>query len=155
MRHLLWLLVLAGCSHADDMVAAGADASADATAAECSHDEECPHFGKPCYASVTCTAGRCGFALSAYGDPLPDSQQTPHDCRRVACDGFGATTSLPSDDDVPDDGDPCTLDLCVDGVPHATHPPLPDGTPCDGGPSCVAGRCASDAGVTDAADAAD
>jgi len=135
----------------------GAEGGKDATTVgdECAVTADCPQAGKLCYTTVACVSGRCAFALAAYGDPVPDSLQTARDCRRVACDGFGKTTTLPEDDDLPDDGDPCTLDLCVEGAPHATHPPLPDGTPCDGGPSCVAGRCALDAGAAadDGADA--
>lgn len=150
----------AGCGDDADVArpssdgGAGSDGSGgDATIGgdECAVTSDCPQAGQLCYTTVACVSGRCAYALAAYGDPVPDALQTPRDCRRVACDGFGKTTSVPEDDDLPDDGDPCTLDLCVDGAPHATHPPLPDGTPCDGGPSCVAGRCALDAGA--AADA--
>jgi hypothetical protein len=116
---------------------------------------DCTGFGDPCYASVACESGRCAFALEPYGKELGPELQTSSDCLRVACDGFGKHTKLPDSSDPESDGDPCTRDFCIEGTPHAIHPPQPNGTACDGGPSCVSGACVTDAGAPDAADAAD
>jgi hypothetical protein len=39
----------------------------------------------------------------------------------------------------PDDGNPCTVDICAAG--QCTHPAKADGTPCTGGQQCVGGQC--------------
>jgi hypothetical protein len=101
--------------------------------------------------SVACEDGRCIIALEPYGKVLGPELQTNADCLRVACDGFGKKTKLPDSSDPEDDADPCTRDFCVEGTQHAIHPPSPNGTACDGGPACVNGSCATDAGTPDAA----
>ena len=95
------------------------------------------------------------FALEPYGKELGPELQTSSDCLRVACDGFGKRALLPDSSDPESDGDPCTRDFCIEGTPHVIHPPQPNGTACDGGPSCVNGVCATDAGAPDASDASD
>ena len=91
----------------------------------------------------TCTAGTCGITYLPNGTPA-GTGQTPGDCHTLVCDGAGNTTSMVDDSDVPaDDGNQCTQETCVAGVP--SHPSWPfgfpctqnGGTKCDGGGDCV------------------
>ncbi len=52
---------------------------------------------------------------------------------------MGAVVDFPKNDDVGDDGNVCTDDLCDMG--NASHPNKADGTTCTGGKICVAGAC--------------
>jgi hypothetical protein len=45
----------------------------------------------------------------------------------------------PNDLPCPDDGNPCTIDVCAAG--QCTHPVKANGTPCAGGQQCVDGQC--------------
>lgn len=112
---------------------------------ECVRDDECNGYGNTCYVSVTCVAGRCEFQLKAPGAIAPSATQIPGDCARLACDGFGGLTTFNDDTDVPSDMNECTLDLCVDGQPHPTHPALGNGTPCGDGGTCLSGMCSGEA----------
>ena len=131
--------------------AASPDAPDASRLPECEKGADCPQFGRACYETVDCVDRRCTYSLKPYGAVLPASVQTPRDCKRAACDGFGSTTTIADDSDIPDDGDACTLDFCVDGTPHDLHPPQPNGTDCGAGLVCVAGVC----GGADAGDAGD
>jgi hypothetical protein len=104
------------------------------TAADCpGQDTEC--------GSRTCIAGVCGMTFQPVG--APTTQQTAGDCQQTVCDGLGGTTSVPDGTDLPsDDGNQCTQDICVAGVP--AHPPVAVGTACsqNGGTICNAtGQC--------------
>lgn len=120
----------------------------------CERDDQCPYPGGQCM-GPRCEDGVCG------GKPLPDgtlwSGGTPGDCRHDVCDGAGGLKSVLADDppqqtpgdcerfvceggeivaigdasDVPNDGNDCTDDACVDGVPTNTQ--LPVNTACGGG----------------------
>lgn len=100
-------------------------------AADCpGQDTECQHR--------VCDSGACGFAHTASGTPL--SQQTAGDCKRTECDGLGGTIETTDDGDLPDDGNPCTRNVCTAGVP--SHPFAPLGTSCGEGLICDgAGAC--------------
>jgi len=50
----------------------------------------------------------------AAGTALPDTK--PGDCRRLACNAEGKVEEIPFDEDVPDDGSPCTIEKCTNGV---------------------------------------
>lgn len=69
------------------------------------------------------------------------STQVAGDCRRLECDGAGATRSVVDDADVPGGPTDCAVDACVDGVP--TRVPVASGTACgDGSFVCNAtGQC--------------
>ena len=80
-------------------------------------------------------------------DPLTDCPSTPGDCEQSVCTAQqeGQLCAVIDDPmDLPDDGNPCTQDLCNGSV--AVHPPEVDGMPCDNGAGkvgdyCVAGTC--------------
>jgi hypothetical protein len=81
--------------------------------------------------------------------------QVAGDCRVQQCDGQGSTTSIPDDTDLPDDGNPCTIDICTNGA--ISHTAVSAGVSCGGGRVCDGqGSCAAaatpDAGAADATD---
>ncbi len=102
------------------------------TAADCGVSDECQTF--------TCLNNTCGVTYALAG--TPSGSQTAGDCQTRVCDGLGGIHSVADNTDVPaDDGNDCTADICVGGVP--SHPPLPDGTLCSsgGGLVCSSGVC--------------
>jgi hypothetical protein len=86
-----------------------------------------------------CFSGDCGFQYVVANTPL--ASQTPGDCRVLVCDGGGHVVSAPDDTDVPNDGNACTMDVCVAGTP--SNPPIPDGGSCNAGAGtrCESGIC--------------
>lgn len=87
---------------------------------------------------AACVQGACTSAPSPAGTAQPDP--TPGDCQGLACDGGGATMSVPDDGDLPaDDGNPCTSEICSAGTP--SHPPVAAGTVCPAGVCNGAGSC--------------
>ncbi|MEM1031614.1 MAG: hypothetical protein AAGN82_14785 [Myxococcota bacterium] len=118
------------------------------TCVECNGPGQCPPGDGVCESAVCDANNQCGIAFDALGTMAPPSEQTAGDCLRAECDGMGnvAQPLSVSDMDVPDDGDPCTDDVCTNGVP--SNPPAPAGTTCPGGvcdgaatppgPQCVA-----------------
>ncbi|MFT3770388.1 MAG: hypothetical protein QM820_33590 [Minicystis sp.] len=79
------------------------------------------------------------------GTPL--LTQAAGDCKVTVCDGAGSTASANDDTDVPDDGNPCTIDACAGGTPSNT--PAAAGTLCGAGQICD-GNGACVACITDA-----
>jgi hypothetical protein len=115
---------------------------------------DCPGQDGECQ-TRTCKAGVCGFDVANAGKVL--TAQAGGDCRKLVCDGFGGTTSVVDNADLPtDDGNPCTDDLCANGAP--VHPPktarttcsASGGILCDGLGACVACLQTSDCGVSTA-----
>ncbi|MBX7081387.1 MAG: hypothetical protein K1X88_19455 [Nannocystaceae bacterium] len=101
------------------------DTSSGSTTAEpCGSDAECDD-GNPCSADH-CGAGFCSHD-AINGQPAPTGQ-TDGDCQVILCIN-GISQSTNSDNDVPDDGNVCTDDLCMGGVP--SNPDFPAGTPCN------------------------
>jgi hypothetical protein len=97
-------------------------------ASDCAGAEtECQHR--------TCAAGVCGIALDAPGTPL--ALQIIGDCRSRQCGAAGDVVIVDDDSDAPDDGNPCTNDLCGGGTP--SHSIVAAGTSCGGDNHCNAG----------------
>ncbi len=117
---------------------------ADATASgRCTVVSECAEASEPCYKDVSCTDGRCAYRVKGFDEPVGDDPQAG-DCHRPLCDGLGKLVNGIDDSDAPDDGNPCTIDFCIEGFPHDIHPKQEDGTPCAlGGVSgtCSSGNC--------------
>jgi hypothetical protein len=111
----------------------------------CAAPGDCPGTDTECrYRS--CTAGTCGMADAAAGTAL--AVQTAGDCREAQCDGTGGTTSANDDTDLPDDGNPCTSDICTAGTP--SNPAEAVGTTCGTDLVCDgAGHCTGCAAATD------
>jgi hypothetical protein len=84
-------------------------------------------------------AGKCTHTPVEDG-PLVGGMDTPKDCLAPACVG-GEVKQVPSDGDVPDDGNPCTGDTCDNGTPKNNNlgASAPCGTDlyCDGNGACV------------------
>ena len=101
----------------------------------CGTASECPGTDTECK-TRTCKAGTCGLDFAADGKAL--AAQPAKDCLHAVCDGAGTTKSIPDDTDKPDDGNDCTGDTCVAGVP--TFTPLAVGAACamGGGKKCTA-----------------
>ncbi len=99
------------------------------TASQCGLDTECATFG--------CN-GQCGVDYQPAGTVTPT--QIGHDCQQLECTGSSAVpVGLPLDSDVEDDGNECTNDKCLDGVP--THDPTSGGKACSTGVCNGAGLC--------------
>ena len=97
------------------------------TAANCGVDTPCLKH--------SCTAsGQCMVTPVASGTVLTDP--TPGDCKRSQCDGAGNVAVVVDDTDVPVDGNQCTQDVCMSGMP--SNPPQPAETACNqnGGSRC-------------------
>ncbi|AKU93768.1 Putative secreted sialidase [Labilithrix luteola] len=75
------------------------------------------------------------------------------DCKKSQCDGAGKVVSVNDDTDLPDDKNPCTDDVCTNGVP--SHPFKTVGTTCgtslvcDGAGNCQGCNQPSDCSGTD------
>ncbi len=95
----------------------------------CNVVADCPQLGKFCFDDVACTEGRCAYTVKNFAEPVGDDP-TPGDCHRPVCDGFGEVESGIDDSDAPSDGNPCTRDFCIEGIPHDVHPAEADGTVC-------------------------
>ena len=95
--------------------------------------------GDPCTINDKCSAKVC--VGTPYSCP-------PVECMAQAvCDGVGGCDYIPAQNGTPcaDDGNPCTLDVCEDGV--CKHPAATNGTACDDGnlcsqsDQCIGGVC--------------
>ncbi len=79
-------------------------------AADCTDKGVANFCGEP-----ACQGGKCvRKALQAVGTPFPS--QVYGDCLELQCDATGEPVSAPKDDDVYNDGNECTDDVCMDGV---------------------------------------
>ena len=106
----------------------------------CTGDGQCDD-GNPCTEDHCGPSGTCEHATLSDG-VLPPALQTPGDCLLTRCTS-GVVDYLPDDNDLPDDGDQCTADSCVDGQPHFDTPAA-NGHGCDvdgGQGMCVDGAC--------------
>lgn len=110
--------------------AGGTTTTTTSTTTGCAVAADCPGADGDCTTRV-CDAGTCGLLFTAAG--TPGAAQIPGDCRVLVCDGAGALMTVDAPSDVPDDGNPCTVDQCQGGVPQ--HLPSPAGAAC--GPSLV------------------
>ncbi len=106
-------------------------------ASDCGDDTECQTFA--------CDAGACSIDNTPSGTPL--QKQDDGDCQLLQCDGDGNEESIEDNDDLPDDNNVCTQDVCTSGVP--SNPNEMAGTTCgtdlicDGSGQCVGCTAAS------------
>lgn len=86
-----------------------------ATFRQCAEIQDCSVAVPACRVAIACENGRCVFQNAAHGAPY--NRQIAGDCSEVICDGNGGTVSMPVLEDIPDDGNPCTIDACNEGMP--------------------------------------
>jgi len=105
----------------------------------------------------TCIDHICGQTFTAKGTKL--TTQVSGDCVETFCDGAGNTINQPANMDLPEDGNPCTRNVCNAGTPSFPFEPLntgcgtdgacdgagtcksPDGAPCLNEATCSSGNC--------------
>lgn len=91
----------------------------------------------------TCIDGVCGTEYAP--DGTPDLQDSfPGDCAQLVCNGQGRSRRAFSKYDIPNDGNPCTIEVCV-GDYNATRTVTP-GVVClvERGGNLVAGVCSAE-----------
>lgn len=92
--------------------------------ADCGANSECQSFG--------CVDGACAVSFTPMNTPV--GLQEMGDCQSKVCDGKGYIVDVPDLADTADDGNPCTLEACVDG--QTQHGYLMAGMACDGSRLC-------------------
>jgi hypothetical protein len=103
----------------------------------CLTPSDCPGQDTDCQ-KRTCTNGTCGTSYAPNGTPTPT--QIRGDCRQNVCDGAAGVTTIADDADVPaDDGNPCTIQHCNNGVPG--YLTVKDGDLCGECRACSGGAC--------------
>jgi len=93
---------------------------------ECVTAVDCPGKLTEC-GTPTCDQGICGWTGVRPAGELPPGQAIG-DCKIGHCDGQGNLVFETDPTDLPNDGNECTDDLCVQGTP--TNPPSSDQTSC-------------------------
>jgi alpha-tubulin suppressor-like RCC1 family protein len=83
----------------------------------CLEASHCPAPPSFCQ-EAACVDNACAVAPVAEGKPLPEAEQTPHDCKLEVCDGQGGTKFANDDLDVQEEYDQslCTADGCKQNV---------------------------------------
>jgi hypothetical protein len=100
-------------------------------ASDCGLDNLC--------ATYSCTTSTCKttFVPSGQGNLA----NTAGDCKKNVCDGMGSPTAIADASDLPNDNNPCTKDVCMNGA--LSHPfesatkSCGSYSTCDGAGSCV------------------
>lgn len=88
----------------------------------------------------SCVNNTCQIAYQGTDTLASPVLQTANDCRKVVCAGNGGTTFVNDDTDLPHDGNPCTKDICTNGMPF--NPPEATGLNCGGSQVCNSmGQC--------------
>ncbi|MFS8071964.1 MAG: hypothetical protein ACMG6S_36810, partial [Byssovorax sp.] len=77
--------------------------------------KDCPAPANECVTAI-CDANKL-CAVSNVAADGPVTAQTAGDCKKLVCDGKGATKAIDDDADLPDDAKECTTDTCTAGVP--------------------------------------
>ena len=95
---------------------------------------DCPGMDTACQTRSCGAAGQCTVNNAPVGTAA--GTQMAGDCKRSQCDGAGNVVTVADDNDVPVDGNQCTQDVCMNGVP--SNPPAPADTACNqnGGSRC-------------------
>jgi hypothetical protein len=111
--------------------------------------KDCPAPANECVTAVCDSNQLCAVSNVPEGGPV--TTQTPGDCKKVVCDGKGATKAIDDNLDLNDDAKECTTDTCAAGVPANT--PVATATKCGSAGSttkCDAmGNCVGCLDITD------
>lgn len=105
----------------------------------CNAPSDCAHLppSSECGERL-CESGACVMNAVQAGTPLTNQSSTP--CVVDVCDGMGGITTENDDLDLPNDSNPCTDNLCQNGV--AMFPPNPSATCLGGAGFCNnSGQC--------------
>ncbi|MCS6899936.1 MAG: hypothetical protein RMJ98_10525 [Myxococcales bacterium] len=131
-RRLLLLCLLVACAPSADLKLPASPA------VTCRQDVDCPDSSEPCRFPV-CREGRCSLELARPGT-FPEQGQQSGDCQRYLCGVGGELIAREDPADLPpDDGNPCTREVCLDGAPRRL--PQPPGAGCGAGVCTSAGTC--------------
>lgn len=103
----------------------------------CNQDAQCPGAVEACRRPSCTKDGVCDFAYVTPGTRV--SSGTAGDCLREECGQQGRVMQIADPADVPDDGNPCTVDVCNNGV--GSHTPAPARTVCASGFCDGSGHC--------------
>jgi hypothetical protein len=100
---------------------------------QCLAPTDCSGNDTECHVRTCSTAGVCGISNTSDGTLV--TGQTAGDCKKNVC-MTGNQVTVNDDNDVPVDGNGCTMDACSNGSP--ANPPLPSNSPCseNGGTRC-------------------
>jgi hypothetical protein len=123
------VLVGHACGVSGVCSAAGACVGCNAPS-DCGTDDFCKKW--------TCDSNTCGLSFTAGGTLLP-SGQTDKDCKKKVCDGSGGIQTVDDPNDLPIDGNECTLDQCSGSTPQ--NPFVNPNTACSSGVCDGAGAC--------------
>lgn len=118
---------------------AGGGGGAQPSIQECASAADCPGPKDARCGKATCEEGVCGLDLQPVSMLV---SQVRGDCHQLWCDGMGDVLVIEDGGDVYNDGKPCTMDVCEDGLP--VNNPFPNGgTPCPdiGSGVCFEGEC--------------
>ncbi len=120
------------------------------TCVACNVAADCAPPSNECNVAV-CEANKtCGVGFAPKGTVLDKAPQVKGNCETYYCNGTGGTYKSINNSDVPSDTNPCTLDICTNGV--GSSPPGPADVDCGTGKKCNAtGLCKKVAGQACAA----
>ena len=123
------------CTYGGGQVCDGAGACV-----ACNVTADCAPTGDECKLAVCNADKTCGTMDAPVGTQLSAPLQIKGNCKTLYCDGTGAAVLKINDGDLPDDGNPCTIDACKTGVP--TNTAGPSGVDCGVAQKCnAAGKC--------------
>ncbi|MDI1433526.1 hypothetical protein [Polyangium sorediatum] len=97
-----------------------------------------------CNDNSSCTVDTCSDEKICVYTPIedgPNPAQTVGDCQRIDC-AAGTEVNVTDNADIPDDNEPCTIDVCMAGAPSNTD--APEGKACQRGNqsgTCEMGVC--------------
>lgn len=109
---------------------------------ECVTATDCLGAPDPRCGTAVCDNGACGLIFVAEpGEVVPLGSQIRGDCLTQYCDATGHSLVIEDSDDIYNDGKPCTINDCQDGVPIWAF--VPDGEACPGigAGFCFDGEC--------------
>ena len=90
------------------------------TGSHCGTDTACVQF--------VCVTNACAVVVAPVGTAIPSGSQVAGDCQLLTCGSSGGTQSSADNTDRPVDGNDCTGDVCMAGVP--SNPPVNAGGTC-------------------------
>lgn len=99
-----------GCSEGEVTAECGPAEDCTSPSDPCSEASDCPGVSAQCL-EVACQDGACVTIAAAPYEPIDRDKRG--DCSALVCDPSGNVIDVTDLSDVPDDGNPCTNDLCL------------------------------------------